>query len=106
MSILSSNPARAGRDMLGILKSNEARKLIQSLWNFGTCGNYIRLGSGFCIILISRIIADSEKCYLSRSNNLFKSTNLWVSIAGRLGFEPRLMDSESIVLPLDDLPIW
>ena len=30
--------------------------------------------------------------------------NLLISLAGGRGFEPRLMESESIVLPLDDPP--
>jgi hypothetical protein len=33
---------------------------------------------------------------------LFK--NLWQELAGGQGFEPRLMEPESIVLPLDDPP--
>src|SRR5665213_2677350 len=29
---------------------------------------------------------------------------MWLRLAGRLGFEPRLAESESAILPLDDLP--
>jgi hypothetical protein len=33
-------------------------------------------------------------------------TAKWIEVAGGLGFEPRLAESESAVLPLDDPPVF
>ena len=39
-------------------------------------------------------------------NYTLRKMNLCVLLAGGLGFEPRLTESESAILPLDDPPIY
>jgi hypothetical protein len=44
------------------------------------------------------------RCFLCAVQFLRLSSNNLISLAGGLGFEPRLAESESAVLPLDDPP--